>query len=210
MNYDGAFGGRPAPSLAEAMMSAQIGYSSMNSPCTTPNAFSGRFFSRRLPSYSQQPINCTFDCYDNCYGNEDFDSDIDEDEIYTQREKRLMKEKERKRKEKQDKFIQDVEKTVCNKLESSLNQHYKMMKSKIKSVQEKVESTDASIERLNRLLDSITESVIAMPNINATVVTPQRKPATQPTPRTVMTWKRKKSGSGRTIMSQAQIDSMYF
>ena len=216
MNYDGSFGGRPAPSLAEAMMSAQRGYSSMNSPCTTPNAFSRPYYSRRSESYSQQPIGCRFGCYSGPRVEELLDSDDDSNENEYRGENRALLYEERRRKKKQDKMIKKVEETVCTKLETTLKQHYKVMKNKLKSVQQKVESTDASIERLSKLLDAVTESVVALPDISITPITSsqnqqQRIPFTQPPRRPALTWRRKRVSNGRNkVMSQSELDSLYF
>ena len=216
MNYDGSFGGRPAPSLAEAMMSAQRGYSSMNSPCTTPNAFGNHYYSRRPESYSQQPIGCRFGCYNQPRVEELFDTDDEGDGDEAMHENRALLYEERKRKKKQDKMIKKVEETVCSKLELTLKQHYKVMKAKLKNVQQKVESTDASIERLSKLLDAVTESVIALPDTNIIPITSSQRqshqiPFTQPPRRPALTWRRKKAPNGRNkVMSQSELDSLYF
>ena len=101
------------------------------------------------------------------------------------------------------------------KLESTLSQHYQLMKAKLINVQQKVESTDASIERLSRLLDAVTENVLALPDpvvpIFATQNSVQPRALSQPTQRPVMTWKRKKTQAARrTFQSQSEIDSSYF
>ena len=214
MNYDGSFGGRPAPSLAEAMMSAQRGYSSMNSPCTTPNAFAGSYYTRRVPSYSQQPIGCGFGSY-NRRVEEVFDSDEDiDDDNYSKATNSITYEQEEKKRNRQSRIMKKVEETVCNKLESTLNQHYKLVKAKLKNVQQKVESTDASIERLSKLLDSVTECVYSLPEISIVQATSPRQSQsisfTQPVARPSLTWRRKKSTKGRRIQSQSEMDSLYF
>ena len=213
MNYDGAFGGRPAPSLAEAMMNAQRGYPSMNTPCTTPNAFSRSPRSGMMsphPSYSQQPLACRvgFDGpryaprIEETSDSSDSESDSENEIIFI-------------RKRKSERMMRNVERAVCSKLEVTLKQHYKLMKTKIKQVQQRVESTDASIERLSKLLDVVTEAAyeIAEPESqNQVQRQSQNIPSTQPpaSSQRVMTWRRKKISKDRKHHSQAEIDAVFF
>jgi hypothetical protein len=205
MNYDGAFGGRPAPSLAEAMMSAQRGYGNVGTPCTTPNAFS-RSSQRRMisthPSFSQQPVGCRVGFETPMYDNSSdmSDSSDSENEIIFIRKKKSQR------------IMRKVEREVCNKLEVTLKHHYKMMKSKIKQVQQRVESTDASIERLSKLLDAVTEAACEFTDPQIQISTKKPLTSTQPpaSSQRVMMWRRKRPNSEKKNQSQAAIDALFF
>lgn len=207
MNRDGSFGSRAVPSLARAMYSSQIQSSYQGSPCgSTPNAF-GRFSNSNQYHYSQEP-RCMIECSPRV---EEVDEDTPVDENWTV-------------KNKLQKLVGEVEKNVCDKLEVTLNEHYKQMKSKLKRIQARIEITDNSIERLSQILDDVSETILLLPSPQMDpVYTPmsigttrimaenqnansrfELKTQTQPTP--CMSWRRgKRSAALKNDQSRNQI-----
>lgn len=71
--------------------------------------------------------------------------------------------------------IKDIEKQVCEQLDSILKAHYKKIKAKIKKINEKTQETDISISKLSKILDTITETISSQekPNPSQIILTPQ-------------------------------------
>lgn len=197
MNRDGAFGGRAAPSLARAMYSSQVpGSYQMSSCSSTPNAF-GRFSQSNSIGFN---INKEPRCILNCSPRveEVDDGEKNEDSGWAT-------------KNKLQKLVSEVEKNVCDKLEVTLNEHYKQMKGKLKRIQARIEITDSSIERLSQILDDVSETILLLPSPQVSPVIPQIVPGntrvmaqninvnqntpakgnTQPTP--LLSWRRNKN-----------------